>query len=114
MMWYSNRLFRLEELVPQGSGEGDIWNEDIMLHETREMLLIAYLLESTEVDGRTALSLWRKISHTIDVFTGPAEDLDVPAVLRLSREIWGKVLWILEKTSYCSSFPRQRKTQTRE
>ncbi len=91
MMWFGRRLFRVEERSPEGIGKGDLWDEEVMLRETREMLLIAYLIESTEIDGRPAVSLWEKISNSLDVFTGPMEDLDIPTVLKLSKEVWGKV-----------------------
>jgi hypothetical protein len=91
MMWFGRRLFRVEERNPGGAGPGETWNEEAMLRETREILLLAYLLDNTEVGGAKASSRWKAIVEGVDPFAGPTEDLDLYAVEKLSGDVWGKI-----------------------
>ena len=91
MMWFGRRLFRIEELNPGGMGQGEVWNDDAMIRETRQLLLLTHLLEVTKIDDKLAFSLWKNIFEALGQFTGPTEDLDVISTQRLAKKIWGKI-----------------------
>ena len=90
MMWFGRRLFRVEEKTPEGIPGGDLWNDEMMLRETRQMLLATYLLENTYIGSSPAIDLWDDIYETTALFSGKTEDLNVHQVQEVAKKVWGK------------------------
>lgn len=91
MMWFGRRQFRVEERTPEGIPGGDLWTEEMMLREARQILLITYLLENTRIKGRPVIELYNRINETLTMYIGESEDLDLLKVNDLTKQIWDKV-----------------------
>jgi hypothetical protein len=90
MMWFQRRLFRVEERFPEGIPGGDFWNEDMMFRETRQMLIILYLLENTQTRNKPSIDLYKNINDPLTLLIGQSEDLDIPKIQELAKQVWGK------------------------
>ena len=90
MMWYQRRLFRVEERSPEGIPGGDLWDEEMMTRETRQMLIILYLLENTRTRDKPLIDLYKKINEPLTLLIGQSDDLDIPQTRDLAKQVWGK------------------------
>jgi hypothetical protein len=90
MMWFQRRLFRVEERSPEGIPGGDLWDEEMMFRETRQMLIILYLLENTQTRDKSIIDLYKNINDPLTLLIGQSEDLDIPKIRDLAKQVWGK------------------------
>ena len=95
MMWYGRRMFRIESerwrdgLPPPC--QPDKWSDDIMLRETRQLLLITYLLQTTTVNGKPGTEIWESLYRPTVLFAGRTEDLNVAEVKSIAAKVWGRL-----------------------
>jgi hypothetical protein len=90
MMWFQRRLFRVEERSPEGIPGGDLWDDDMMLRETRQMLIILYLLENTQARNKPIIDLYNNMNVPLTLLVGQSEDLDIQKIRDLAKQVWGK------------------------
>jgi len=92
MMWYGRRMFRVEEVRPQSLPDpvtGDHWSDTHKLAETRQMLLITWMLDHTPIDKKPAIETWNKLYVPTVLFAGRTEDLNPMEVKGLATQVWG-------------------------
>ncbi len=82
MMWYGRMMFRLRP----GGREQDIAAGRL---ETRQAILVATALRSTQVEGQPALTVWERIYEPTVFFVGSTDDLNVHDYLQVIDEIYG-------------------------
>jgi len=94
MMWYGRRMFRVAEsrkdCLPPPCFP-DHWSDKHLLAETRQMLLMAWMLHNVKIDGAPAIETWKKLYVPTVLFAGKTEDLNPMEVKALAEKVWDKL-----------------------
>jgi len=91
MMWYGRRMFRVQEVRPDGLPIADPWSEKHKLAETRQLLMITRMLYDVKIDGKAAIETWNKLYVPTVLFAGRTEDLNPAEVKAVAEKVWGKL-----------------------
>ena len=94
MMWYGRRMFRVQELRPRQLPDPcnpDHWSDKHKLNETRQLLLITWLLYNVKIGGKPAIETWKALYVPTVLFAGRTEDLNPMEVRSLMDKVWGRL-----------------------
>jgi len=72
LMWYGRQGFYVKNI-----------------DSTRDAVLMTYLMNSTQVEGKPALQIWEEIYAPTVFFVGQSDDLTFYNYLSLAKEVWG-------------------------